>query len=83
MAANAVDHQLTELEAFRYRFGRHEAARVVKLLKRLAAEETWGFVVLRVGTYEISVKHGRGREEIPLGQGLTRSGNTKATVACP
>jgi hypothetical protein len=37
MAANAVDHQLTELEAFRYRFGRDEAARVVKLLKRLDA----------------------------------------------
>jgi hypothetical protein len=37
MAANAVDHQLTELEAFRYRFGRDEAARVVKLLKSLDA----------------------------------------------
>src|ERR1700730_17799568 len=37
MAANAVDHQRTELEAFRYRFGRDEAARVVKLLKSLDA----------------------------------------------
>jgi hypothetical protein len=37
MAANAVDHQLTELEAFRYRFGHDEAARVVKLLKSLDA----------------------------------------------
>src|ERR1700676_2904425 len=35
MAANAVDRQLTQLEAFRYRFGPREAARVVKLLKRL------------------------------------------------
>ena len=33
MAANALDRQLTQLEAFRYRFGRDEAARVVKLLK--------------------------------------------------
>ena len=39
----------------------------MQLLKRVEAEETWGFVVRRVGTYEISVKHGRGREEIPLG----------------
>src|SRR5580704_19144016 len=37
MAANAVDHQLTELEAFRYRFGRDEAARVVNMLKSLDA----------------------------------------------
>ncbi len=37
MAANAFDHQLTELEASRYRFGRNEAARVVKLLNRLDA----------------------------------------------
>src|SRR5260370_9681092 len=37
MAANAVDRQLTELEAFRYRFGPGEAAHVVKLLKRLDA----------------------------------------------
>jgi hypothetical protein len=37
MAANSLDRQLTQLEAFRYRFGRDEAARVVKLLKRLDA----------------------------------------------
>jgi hypothetical protein len=37
MAANAVDRQLAELEAFRYRFGRDEATRVVKLLNRLDA----------------------------------------------
>jgi hypothetical protein len=37
MLANALDRQLTELEASRYRFGRHEAARVVKLLNRLDA----------------------------------------------
>ena len=43
MAANSqtntktTDHQLSELEACRYRFGRHEAARVVKLLKALDA----------------------------------------------
>src|SRR6202171_655619 len=37
MAANALDRHLTELEVFRYRFGRREAARVVKLLKRLDA----------------------------------------------
>jgi len=32
---NITDRQLSELEAFRYCFGRHEAARVVKLLKTL------------------------------------------------
>jgi hypothetical protein len=37
MAANALDHQLTQLEASRYRFGRQEAARIVKLLNRLDA----------------------------------------------
>jgi hypothetical protein len=37
MAAHAVDRQLIHLEACRYRFGRGEAARVVKLLKRLDA----------------------------------------------
>ncbi len=35
MAVNALDHHLTELEALRNRFGRNEAARVVKLLNRL------------------------------------------------
>jgi hypothetical protein len=37
MAAKALDRQLTELEASRYRFGRDEAARVVKLMNRLDA----------------------------------------------
>jgi hypothetical protein len=37
MAPNVLDHQLTQLEASRYRFGRNEAASVVKLLKRLDA----------------------------------------------
>ena len=37
MPANALDRQLTQLEACRYRFGRHEAARVVKLIGRLSA----------------------------------------------
>jgi hypothetical protein len=37
MATNALDRQLTQFEACRYRFGRHEAARVVKLLQALAA----------------------------------------------
>src|SRR6202158_6277415 len=38
MSANSFDRILSELEAFRYRFGRREAARVVKLLMRLDAE---------------------------------------------
>jgi hypothetical protein len=37
MAAKTLDHQLTQLEACRYRFGRNEATRVVKLLNRLDA----------------------------------------------
>jgi hypothetical protein len=37
MAANALDHQLSQLEASRYLFGHKEAARVVKLLQRLNA----------------------------------------------
>jgi hypothetical protein len=37
MARNALDRQLTQLEACRYRFGQHEPARVVKLLQRLDA----------------------------------------------
>jgi hypothetical protein len=36
MPSTALDRLLSELEACRYRFGRREAARVVKLLKRLA-----------------------------------------------
>src|SRR6202158_3802881 len=37
MAANSLDRQLTQLDGCRYSFGRREAARVVKLLKRLDA----------------------------------------------
>jgi len=37
MAPNALDRTLTQLEASRYRFGRNEAASVVKVLKRLDA----------------------------------------------
>jgi hypothetical protein len=37
MFANALDHQLTQLKAARYRFGRKEAAHVVKLVRRLDA----------------------------------------------
>jgi hypothetical protein len=35
MAANPLHHQLTQLEASRYRFGGNEASRVVQLLQRL------------------------------------------------
>ena len=37
MATNALDRQLTELETFRYRFGRGDADRVVTLVNRLDA----------------------------------------------
>jgi hypothetical protein len=37
MATKTLDRQLAQLEACRYRFGRHEAANVVKLLNRLDA----------------------------------------------
>src|SRR5580700_4644306 len=37
MAANPPDRQLTQLEACRYRFGRGEADRVLKLLRQLDA----------------------------------------------
>jgi hypothetical protein len=37
MATTALDRQLTQLEACRYRFGRNEAASVMKLLNRLDA----------------------------------------------
>jgi hypothetical protein len=39
MAASALDQQLTQLEASRYRFGSTEAATVVRLLKRLNAAQ--------------------------------------------
>jgi hypothetical protein len=37
MAMNALDRQLAQLEACRYRFGQNEPARIVKLLQRLDA----------------------------------------------
>src|SRR5271157_1955242 len=37
MAANSLDHQLTQLEACRYAFGSGDAARVLKLMNRLNA----------------------------------------------
>ncbi|HMB83593.1 MAG TPA: hypothetical protein VKI40_06015, partial [Terriglobales bacterium] len=37
MAANALDRQLAQLEACRYRFGGHESSCVVRLLNRLDA----------------------------------------------
>jgi hypothetical protein len=37
MAANSLHRQLAQLEAFRYRFGRGEAAHIAKLLKSLDA----------------------------------------------
>ena len=37
----------------------------------------WITSVRRVGAYEISVKHGRGREQRPLGQELTQSRKAK------
>ncbi len=48
----------------------------------LVATDGWAAYVRRVGASEIPVKHGRGREQEPLGQELTRRGNSKGTVAC-
>jgi transposase-like protein len=48
----------------------------------LACTDGWAAYVRRVGVYEIPVRHGRGREQEPLGQELTRRGNSMATVAC-
>jgi hypothetical protein len=48
----------------------------------LVCTDGWAAYVRRVGVYEIPVRHGRGREPEPLGQELTRRGNSKATVAC-
>ncbi len=48
----------------------------------LVCTDGWNAYVRRVGVSEIPVKHGRGREQEPLGQELTRRGNSKATVAC-
>jgi transposase-like protein len=48
----------------------------------LVCTDGWAAYVRRVGVYEIPVRHGRGREQEPLGQELTRRGNSMATVAC-
>jgi transposase-like protein len=48
----------------------------------LVLTDGWSAYVRRVGVYEIPVRHGRGREQEPLGQELTRRGNSMATVAC-
>ena len=48
----------------------------------LVLTDGWAAYVRRVGVSEIPVKHGRGREQEPLGQELTRRGNSKGTVAC-
>jgi len=51
MPANALDRQLTQLEASRYRFGPDEAASVVKLLNRLDAAHFPGGVHDTGGAY--------------------------------
>ncbi len=43
----------------------------------LVCTDGWAAYVRRVGVYEIPVRHGRGREQEPLGQELTRRGNSK------
>src|SRR5579859_7148188 len=48
----------------------------------LISTDGWAAYVRRVGVSGIPVKHGRGREQEPLGQGLTWRGNSKGTVAC-
>lgn len=48
----------------------------------LVLTDGWAAYVRRVGASEIPVKHGRGREQEPLGQELTRRGNSKVTEAC-
>ncbi|WP_236031696.1 hypothetical protein [Ktedonospora formicarum] len=48
----------------------------------LVLTDGWVAYVRRVGASEIPVRHGRGREQEPLGQELTRRGNSMATVAC-
>jgi hypothetical protein len=48
----------------------------------LICTDGWAAYVRRVGVYEIPVRHGRGREQEPLGQELTQRGNSKGTVAC-
>jgi hypothetical protein len=53
-----------------------------RLRPLLVLTDGWAAYVRRVGVYEIPVRHGRGREQEPLGQELTRRGNSMATVAC-
>jgi hypothetical protein len=48
----------------------------------LIVTDGWAAYVRRVGVSEIPVRHGRGREQEPLGQELTWRGNSKGTVAC-
>jgi hypothetical protein len=43
----------------------------------LVCTDGWAAYVRRVGVFEIPVGHGRGREQEPLGQELTRRGNSK------
>ncbi len=43
----------------------------------LVCTDGWAAYVRRVGGSEIPVRHGRGREQEPLGQELTRRGNSK------
>ena len=43
----------------------------------LVCSDGWAAYVRRVGVFEIPVRHGRGREQEPLGQELTRRGNSK------
>jgi transposase-like protein len=43
----------------------------------LVCTDGWAAYVRRVGVSEIPVRHGRGREQEPLGQELTRRGNSK------
>src|SRR2546421_3387457 len=53
-----------------------------KMCELLLCTDGWAAYVRRVGVSEIPVRHGRGREQEPLGQELTRRGNSMATVAC-
>jgi hypothetical protein len=52
------------------------------LVAVLVLTDGWAAYVRRVGVSEIPVRHGRGREQEPLGQELTWRGNSKGTVAC-
>lgn len=54
----------------------------LRLRPLLVLTDGWAAYVRRVGASEIPVEHGRGREQEPLGQELTRRGNSKATEAC-